>query len=48
MLIRAIVPPIVGIVLATAASLGLVYSQTKAPSTNPSNAPILTYGAPAT
>jgi hypothetical protein len=37
-----------GSVMATAASLGLVYSQTKAPSTNPSDAPILTYGAPAT
>ena len=48
MLIRAIVPPLVGAFLATFASLGLVYSQNKAPSTNPADAQILTYGSPAT
>jgi hypothetical protein len=49
LLIRAIVPPLVGAVLAAAASLGLVYSQTKAPSVNPAKAnQILTYGTPAT
>ncbi len=43
-----LVPALVGVVLAGGASFGLVYSQTKAPSTNPANAPILTYGQPAT
>jgi hypothetical protein len=43
-MIRAIVPPVVGAILAIAVSFGLVYAQTKAPSTNPANAPILTYG----
>ena len=48
MLIRLIVAPLVGVLLASGAAFGLVYSQTKAPSTNPSDAPILTYGTPAT
>ena len=48
LLIRVLVPAIVGVVLAAGASFGLVYSQTKAPSTNPSDAQILTYGTPAT
>lgn len=47
-MIRLIVPPLVGAILATGASLGLVYAQNKAPSANPSDVPILTYGTPAT
>jgi len=47
-LIRAIVPPLVGVVLATLAAFGLVYSQNKAPSSNPADAQILSYGTPAT
>jgi|tagenome__1003787_1003787.scaffolds.fasta_scaffold19462343_2 hypothetical protein len=43
-----IVPALVGVVLAGGVSFGLVHSQTKAPSTNPANEPILTYGQPAT
>ena len=43
-----IVPALVGAVLAGGVSFGLVYSQTKAPSANPANEPILTYGQPAT
>jgi hypothetical protein len=46
-MIRAIVPPVVGVILALALSFGLVYAQNKAPSTNPANAPILSYGVPA-
>lgn len=45
---RAIVPALVGALLATGVSLGLVYSQNKAPGVNPANAPILTYGTPTT
>jgi hypothetical protein len=49
LLIRVLVPAIVGILLAAGASFGLVYSQTKAPSVNPAKAhQILTYGTPAT
>lgn len=48
MLIRLIVAPLLGTVLAAGSSVGLVYSQTNAPSTNPSDTPILTYGTPAT
>ena len=44
--IAAIVPVIVGALLAAAVSLGLVYEQNKAPSTNPANPPILAYGQP--
>jgi hypothetical protein len=47
-MIVGIVATVVGAVLAGAVSLGLVYSQTKAPGTNPANEPILTYGQPAT
>jgi hypothetical protein len=47
-MIVGIVAAVVGAVLAGAVSLGLVYTQTKAPSTNPANEPILTYGQPAT
>jgi len=47
-MIAALVSTLVGAVLATSISLGLVYSQTKAPSANPANEPILTYGQPAT
>jgi hypothetical protein len=47
-MVRVLVPAVVGVVLAAAASLGLVYAQTKAPSTNPASQPILTYGQPAT
>jgi hypothetical protein len=47
-MIAAIVSTLVAAVLATTVSLGLVYSQTKAPSSNPANEPILTYGQPAT
>jgi hypothetical protein len=46
-MIRAIVPPVVGAILALLLSLGLVYASTKAPSTNPANKPILSYGVPA-
>jgi hypothetical protein len=44
----ALVPAVVGALLAAAVSLGLVYSETKAPSSNPANTPILAYGTPAT
>jgi hypothetical protein len=47
-MIAAIVSVVVGAVLASAVSLGLVYTQNKAPSHNPANEPILTYGQPAT
>ncbi|HEX4685439.1 MAG TPA: hypothetical protein VH228_01565 [Nocardioides sp.] len=47
-MVAAIVAAVVGAVLAAGVSVGLVYSQTKAPGTNPANAPILTYGQPAT
>ena len=47
-MVAAIVAAVVGSVLAGAVSLGLVYTQTKAPGTNPANEPILTYGQPAT
>lgn len=43
-----LVPALVGVVLAGAVSFGLVYSQNKAPSDNPAQIPILTYGSPAT
>lgn len=33
-----------GLALAFVASFGLVYSQTSAPSTNPADKPILSYG----
>jgi hypothetical protein len=42
----ALVAAVVGVVLAAAVALGLVYTQNKAPSTNPANPPILTYGQP--
>ena len=47
-MVAAIVAAVVGGVLATGVSLGLVYTQTKAPGTNPANEPILSYGQPAT
>ncbi len=47
-MIAAIVSAVVGAILASAVSLGLVYTATKAPSHNPANQPILTYGQPAT
>ena len=47
-MIVAVTSAVVGALLATGVSLGLVYSQTKAPGTNPANEPILTYGQPAT
>jgi hypothetical protein len=47
-MVPAVVSAVVGALLAAAVSLGLVYSQTKAPSTNPANQPILAYGQPAT
>jgi hypothetical protein len=43
-MIRAIVPPVIGAILAVAVSFGLVYASNKAPSTNPAKQPILTYG----
>jgi hypothetical protein len=46
-MIRAFVAPFVGAVLAVLLSLGVAYTSTKAPSTNPANAPILTYGTSA-
>ena len=42
------VPALVGVLLAGGVSFGLVHSQTKAPSVNPANEPILSYGQPAT
>ncbi|CAM3250184.1 hypothetical protein NODU109028_06855 [Nocardioides dubius] len=42
--LKVIVPLIVGSVLAVGASAGLVWSQTQAPSKNPADAQILTYG----
>lgn len=48
-MVAGIVATVVGALLATAISFGLVYAQNKAPSTNPAtNTPILTYGKPAT
>jgi len=47
-MVAAIVAAVVGSVLAAAVSLGLVYTQNKAPGTNPANEPILSYGQPAT
>jgi hypothetical protein len=47
-MVAAVVSAVVGAVLAAAISLGLVYTQNKAPSTNPANQPVLTYGQPAT
>lgn len=47
-MVAALVSALVGAVLAAGVSVGLVYSQTKAPGTNPANEPILTYGQPAT
>jgi hypothetical protein len=47
-MVPAIASALVGAILATGVSFGLVYSQNKAPGTNPANAPILTYGKPAT
>jgi hypothetical protein len=47
-MIPGIAATLVGVILATGVSFGLVYSQTKAPSHNPANEPILTYGQPAT
>jgi hypothetical protein len=47
-MIPAITSAVVGALLATGVSLGLVYSQTKAPGHNPADEPILTYGQPAT
>lgn len=47
-MVAAIVSAVVGALLAAGVSLGLVYTQTRAPSTNPANEPILTYGQPAT
>ena len=43
-----LLPAFVGALLAGGVSFGLVHSQTKAPSTNPANTPILAYGQPAT
>jgi hypothetical protein len=47
-MMRALVPALAGALLAAAVSLGLVFSQTNEPDTNPANEPILTYGQPAT
>ena len=47
-MIPAIAATVVGAILATGVSFGLVYTQTKAPGTNPADEPILTYGQPAT
>jgi hypothetical protein len=47
-MIQAIVPAVVGAVLAALVSLGLVYENNKAPSSNPATQPILSYGQPAT
>lgn len=43
-MITAIVAPFVGVVLAVGLSLGVAYTSTKAPSSNPANAQILAYG----
>ena len=37
-------PAIAGFILALLVSVGLVYSQTSAPSSNPADKPILSYG----
>lgn len=47
-MVRLVVPTVVGVVLAAVVALLLVWMQTKAPSTNPAEAPILSYGQPAT
>lgn len=39
-----VAPAVAGAVLALLASFGVVYSQTSAPSSNPADKPILTYG----
>ena len=43
-ILGVLAPAVAGGVLALLASFGLVYSQTSAPSTNPAEKPILTYG----
>jgi hypothetical protein len=47
-MVAGIVAALVGALLAAGVSVGLVYTQNKAPSSNPANTPILTYGQPAT
>jgi hypothetical protein len=47
-MVAGIVAALVGVLLAAGVSVGLVYTQNKAPSSNPANTPILTYGQPAT
>ena len=44
LILKVVVPFIVGTVLASGAAVGLVWSQTQAPANNPADAPILTYG----
>ena len=44
-MLKFVVPPVVGACLATLVMVGLVWSQTHTPSTNPASEPVLTYGA---
>jgi hypothetical protein len=44
LLIKFLVPVVAGGLSASVAMYGLVYSQTKAPDTNPASQPIVVYG----
>lgn len=41
---KFVLPPLVGAVVASVATFGLVWSQTQAPDENPASQPVLTYG----
>jgi len=45
MLLKTLLPAIVGAILATLVMFGLVWSQTKAPDTNPASHPVISYGS---
>lgn len=42
--LKMVVPVVAGVLVASLSLVGLVYSQTKAPDTNPASKPVLTYG----
>ena len=42
--VKVLVAPLAGLLLGTAVMVGLVWSQTQPPETNPASEPILTYG----
>lgn len=44
LILKVLVPFVVGSVLAVGAGLGLVWSQSQAPAANPAENPVLTYG----